>query len=71
MGQRTSVTIEEGWMSQSDAHRALGVTRNTVLARVARGRYRGKRVGGVLFVREEDVLKDVPKERGAGRLKTG
>jgi hypothetical protein len=72
MGQSKTakVTIESGWMLQSAAARALGVTRQTVLVRAAKGRYRTKRIAGMVVVREEDVMKDVadnqPRRKAVG-----
>lgn len=55
----SSVEIESGWMRPSDAARALGVSRQAVLMRAARGQYRTKVVGGVVFVGAKDVLREV------------
>ncbi len=45
------------WMSASEAARSFGVHRNTVLQRIATGRYqiRIRRVGGMAFLHRGDV----------------
>jgi excisionase family DNA binding protein len=43
------------YMRPSEAAKALGVTRNTIMSRIAKGLYRGITVGGMTFVARADV----------------
>jgi len=43
------------WMSLHQAAKVLGVTRYTLLKRIARGDIRTQEAAGLLFVRREDV----------------
>lgn len=42
-------------MRPSEAAKALGVTRNTIMTRIARGMYRSETVSGVTFVSRADI----------------
>jgi excisionase family DNA binding protein len=43
------------YMRPAEAAERLGVTRNTVMNRIAKGLYRAVTIGGVTFVRREDI----------------
>ncbi len=46
---------EREWMTASKAGRILGIHRNTVIQRAAKGAFRMKTVGDVPFVHVDDV----------------
>ena len=43
------------YVRPSEAARTLGVTRHTIVARIARKMYRSLTIGGVTYVRREDI----------------
>jgi hypothetical protein len=43
------------YMRPSEAAKNLGVTRNTIMSRIAKGMYRGTTVGGMTFVARVDI----------------
>lgn len=43
------------YMRPAEAAERLGVTRNTVMNRIAKGLYRAVTIGGVTFVRRDDI----------------
>ena len=59
------------WMSQADASRVRGVSRQAIAKLVGNGRLRTLKIGGRLFVSRADVLGFAPnpagRPKGVGR----
>lgn len=51
-----------GYIRPSEAAETLGVTRHTIMSRVARGLYRSVTVAGLTFVHRSDIAKAVKTE---------
>ncbi len=52
------------WISQAEAARLRGVSRQAIARLVKRGRLRVLKIGGRLLVRREDVERFIPEQPG-------
>ncbi len=55
------------WVSQAEAARIRGVTRQAIARLIKKGRFRVLRIGGKLFLRREDVKAFRPEAPGRPR----
>jgi len=60
-----SVMNDSDWISQAEAARIRGVSRQAIARLIARGRLKAAKIGGHRVVRRADIVKFVP--RAAGR----
>ncbi|TMB65106.1 MAG: helix-turn-helix domain-containing protein [Deltaproteobacteria bacterium] len=54
----------EDWISQADAARIRGITRQAIRKLVQTGRLKTFKVGGHTFVSRQEVMQFIPKPRG-------
>ncbi len=63
MSKEKAITPSE-WISQAEAARLRGVSRQAIAKLVKSGRLRGVKIGGHVLVNRADVQQFVPKRAG-------
>ncbi|MEX2111199.1 MAG: hypothetical protein WD802_11375 [Gemmatimonadaceae bacterium] len=69
MSTHSSPFLQQEWISQADAARLRGVSRQAIARLIARGRLQTISVAGYLLVRRADVLGFKPRTPGRRKKK--